>query len=126
MRFPSLLHSVLLSFFSDRNDTWNSCMWHTVMSHCACHVSWLKSMTSQGQVTEAEDPLLEPFRVRYGQHDLGLHIDIRACLLRASKEQDTNIITVSDTEGEEEKHEQKEDIALLTPSDRVKMPQNKS
>ena len=65
---------------------------------------WLKAMASQIQETEKED-LLEPFRVRYGQHDLGLHIDIRACLLRAGKEEATNTIIISDTEAEEEKKE---------------------
>ena len=61
-------------------------------------------MTSQGQGSGDEN-LLEPFRVRYGRHDLGLHIDIRACLLRANKDEVTNII-VSDSESEEQIKEQ--------------------
>lgn len=40
----------------------------------------------------------EPFRVRYGKHDLGLHIDVRVCLLRATQSIQTCVVCVSDTE----------------------------
>ena len=54
-------------------------------------------MTSQKACAAAED-LEEPFRVRYRQHDLGLHLDIRVCLLRAKTQEEANIIVISDNE----------------------------
>ena len=43
----------------------------------------------------------EPFRVRYGKYDLGLHMDVRLCLLRASEAQkSTCVVTISESEEE--------------------------
>ena len=44
------------------------------------------------------DDWAEPFHVRYGRHDLGLHLDVRLCLLRASQSHQTRVVYVSETE----------------------------
>ena len=72
-------------------------------------------MTSQSEAVVAEDVLREPFRVRHGQRDLGLHVDIRLCLLRAGKEKEANVIVVSDTEDETE-CQKGTDILIVDPS----------
>ena len=68
-------------------------------------------MTSQSQSLAADDSILEPFRVRYGQHDLGLHVDIRVCLLRAGKDRETDVIVVSDTEHDDTSKDKGNDVS---------------
>ena len=82
-------------------------MLHVAQSYALNRFLWPKDPTVQhglycqmmsSSAKHTADDWAEPFRVRYGKHDLGLHLDVRFCLQKASQSHRACVAYVSETD----------------------------